>query len=178
MVADIRAQKFNAEAEHSADFVEFLGLAGLGQAEASGLTWKHINWKNKQIALKRHKTGAVFHIPIYPQLLPLMTKLRGDGKKNHDWPVFTGKEKEADGTPKPFKDAKHAIDKACKRLGYPPYSQRSFRRMFITRCIEKGIDVKVIAQWQGHGDGGKLILATYSHVRNVHAQEMAKLLEP
>ena len=48
--------------------------------------------------------------------------------------------------------------------------------MFITRCIEKGIDVKVIAQWQGHQDGGKLILGTYSHVRNTHAEEMAKLL--
>ena len=52
----------------------------------------------------------------------------------------------------------------------------SLRRMFITRCIEKGIDVKVIAQWQGHQDGGKLILGTYSHVRNVHAEEMAKKL--
>jgi hypothetical protein len=48
--------------------------------------------------------------------------------------------------------------------------------LFITRCIEKGIDVKVIAQWQGHQDGGKLILGTYSHVRNVHSDEMAKKL--
>jgi site-specific recombinase XerD len=36
--------------------------------------------------------------------------------------------------------------------------------MFITRAIEKGADVKVIAEWQGHKDGGKLILDTYSHV--------------
>lgn len=48
--------------------------------------------------------------------------------------------------------------------------------MFVTRCIEKGIDVKVIAQWQGHQNGGKLILGTYSHVRNVHSEEMAKKL--
>ena len=39
--------------------------------------------------------------------------------------------------------------------------------MFITRCIEKGIDIKVIAQWQDHQDGGKLIPGTYSHVWNV-----------
>ena len=48
--------------------------------------------------------------------------------------------------------------------------------MFVTRCIELGIDVKVIADWQGHQDGGKLILGTYSHVRNTHAEEMAKKL--
>jgi hypothetical protein len=48
--------------------------------------------------------------------------------------------------------------------------------MFITRCIELGVDVKVIAEWQGHRDGGKLILDTYSHVNPVHSQRIAQLL--
>ncbi len=48
--------------------------------------------------------------------------------------------------------------------------------MFITRAIERGIDVKVIAQWQEHQDGGKLILATYSHVRAEHSNRMAQLM--
>jgi hypothetical protein len=48
--------------------------------------------------------------------------------------------------------------------------------MFITRAIERGVDVKVIAEWQGHRDGGQLILSTYSHVRPVHSQRMAQLL--
>jgi integrase len=54
-------------------------------------------------------------------------------------------------------DAKKALAGACRRLGYRPFSQRSLRRMFITHAIEKGIDVKVIAEWQGHEDGGKLM---------------------
>ena len=65
---------------------------------------------------------------------------------------------------------------ACKRLDLPGYSQRSLRRMFITRAIEKGVDVKVVAQWQGHRDGGKLILDTYSHVAPQHSARMAKLM--
>jgi hypothetical protein len=48
--------------------------------------------------------------------------------------------------------------------------------MFITRAIERGVDVKVIAEWQGHRDGGKLILQTYSHVNPVHSQRMAQLM--
>jgi hypothetical protein len=48
--------------------------------------------------------------------------------------------------------------------------------MFITRAIERGIDVKVIAQWQGHRDGGKLILDTYSRVRQPHSERMAALM--
>ena len=48
--------------------------------------------------------------------------------------------------------------------------------MFITRAIERGVDVKVISEWQGHKDGGKLILDTYSHVNPVHSQRMAQLM--
>src|SRR4029453_10559793 len=75
-----------------------------------------------------------------------------------------------------IKNAKKAIAAACKRLRLPAYSHRSFRRMFITRAIERGVDVKVIAQWQGHRDGGKLILDTYSHVNPVHSHRMAQLM--
>jgi len=48
--------------------------------------------------------------------------------------------------------------------------------MFITRAIERGVDVKVIAEWQGHKDGGKLILDTYSHVNRAHSDRMAQLM--
>jgi integrase len=74
------------------------------------------------------------------------------------------------------RNAKKALAGACRRLGLPPFSQRSLRRMFITRAIEKAVDVKVIAEWQGHKDGGKLILDTYSHVHPVHSQRMAQLM--
>jgi hypothetical protein len=39
IVADIRAMRHNPDARDSGDFVEFIGLAGLGQAEACALTW-------------------------------------------------------------------------------------------------------------------------------------------
>ena len=48
--------------------------------------------------------------------------------------------------------------------------------MFITMAIERGIDVKVVSEWQGHRDGGKLILDTYSHVNRSHSQRMAQLM--
>jgi site-specific recombinase XerD len=43
IVADIRNQPYSDTAEETGDFVEFLGLAGVGQAEAAGLTWGDIN---------------------------------------------------------------------------------------------------------------------------------------
>jgi integrase len=164
VVTDIRAQKYNSDAEDSADFVEFLGLAGLGQAEASSLTWADIDFGKGVIITFRHKTSQGFVVPLYPQLRPLLLKLKGDEDPKPEEHVFR------------VKDAKKSLQAACERLKLPHYSHRAFRRMFITRAIEKGVDVKVVAEWQGHRDGGKLILDTYSHVNRVHSTRMAQLM--
>ena len=99
---------------------------------------------------------------MFPQGRPLVEKLCSG--KAHDERLFK------------HDDAAKALSNACKRLGFPQFSHRSLRRMFIVRAIERGVDVKVIADWQGHRDGGKLILQTYSHVRPVHSQRMAALM--
>jgi integrase len=162
IVADVRAQQFNRVAQESGDFVEFLGLAGLGQAEAAALTPADVDLEAGHIIVYRRKTDAGFAIPIYPQLRTLVEKLCA-GKK-HDEPLFA------------VKECHKALKNSCKRLGFPHFTHRSLRRMFITRAIERGVDVKTIAQWQGHKDGGLLILKTYSHVRPVHSQRMARLM--
>jgi integrase len=162
IVADIRSQRFNREAEQSGDFIEFLGLAGLGQAEAAAITRAHVYLEAGQITLYRCKTDTGFVIPIYPQVRPLVEKLcKGKG---HNERLFS------------INEARKALENACKRLSFPKFTHRSLRRMFITRAIERGIDVKVISEWQGHQDGGKLILQTYSHVNAAHSTRMAQLL--
>jgi integrase len=162
IIADVREQPFNADAEDSADFLEFLGLAGLGQAETGSLRPTDVDFDAGRFITFRHKTSTGFAVPIFPQLRPLLERLC-EGKANGDH-VFK------------VRDAKKALAGACRRLGLAPFSQRSLRRMFIIRAIEKGVDVKVIAEWQGHRDGGKLILDTYSHVHPIHSHRMALLM--
>ena len=161
IVASIREQPFSDTALESADFVEFLGLSGLGNAEAGALTWDDIDFQRNTITTFRAKTKTGFQIPIFPQVRPLLERRYALSDAGH---VFS------------IKNAKKAIASACARLKLPSYSHRSFRRMFITRAIERGVDVKVIAEWQAHKDGGKLILSTYSHVRPAHSQRMAALM--
>ena len=162
IIAEVRGQQFNADAQDSADFLEFLGLAGLGQAEAAALRCCDVDFDAQRIVTFRHKTTTGFAVPLFPQVRALLQRLC-QGKAHNE---------------RAFKiaDAKKALAGACRRLGYPPFSQRSLRRMFITRAIEKGVDVKVIADWQGHKDGGKLILDTYSHVNRAHSHRMAQLM--
>jgi integrase len=172
IVAEIRAQLFNRDANDSGDFVEFLGLAGLGQAEAAAIKRSDVDLESGRIINYRRKTDTGFVIPIFPQLRPLVEKLC-KGKKPHER-LFA------------IEQARKAIANACKRIGFvreledgrmvAAFTHRSLRRMFITRAIERGVDVKVIAEWQGHRDGGKLILQTYSHVRPEHSNRMALLM--
>jgi integrase len=84
--ADVRGQVFNADAQDSADFLEFLGLAGLGQAEAGSLTLADVDFVAGQIITYRHKTSTGFAIPIFPQVRPLLKRLC-EGKA-HDARVF------------------------------------------------------------------------------------------
>ena len=78
IVESIRSQKYNGhDAEESADFVEFLRLAGLGKGEAAGARRQSdIDWKREKITTFRHKTKSGFAIPLYPQLKPLLLHRR------------------------------------------------------------------------------------------------------
>ena len=174
IISNVRSQPRTSMAKASGDYLEFLGLVGVGQAEASTIQKQHVNLTKKQLTFFRAKTKTPYTVPIFGQVEALVTKLvSSPDMRQTDYLFPIGG---SESTITKAKQAKHAFQSACKRLKLPAYTQRSLRRMFITRCIEKGIDVKVIAQWQGHRDGGKLILGTYSHVRNSHAEDMAKLL--
>jgi integrase len=179
IVDSIRKQPLSDTREESADYVEFLGLAGLGLAEASSLSWGDVNLDRNEIITFRHKTLSGFRVPIYPQLRPLLEKRlkfateRGGVAPLPSERVFA------------VQDPKKAIESACLRLGFirqkgdrgtARYSSRSLRRLFITMALERGVDVGVVADWQGHKDGGKLILSTYRHARQSHGDAMAKLM--
>jgi integrase len=164
LVREVRSQKFNAEADDSADLIEFMGLAGVGTAECANLKGEHIDFTAKRITLYRVKTDTGYTIPIFPQVLPFLQSLETKGQLKQGENVFK------------VRDPKKALMAACKRLGFPHFSPRALRRCFITRAIEMGIDFKTIASWQGHRDGGVLIAKTYSHLRSEHSEAMAQRL--
>jgi integrase len=139
-----------------------MGLAGLGQAETAPISRADIDFERGEINTFRHKTAQGFTVPIYPQVRPLLARLCAG--LNHSDRVFK------------IRDAKKALRGACDRLKLPAFSQRSLRRVFVTSALQRGVDVKTIAQWQAHKDGGKLILNTYSHLFDDHSQRMAKLM--
>jgi integrase len=154
IVECIRSQRFTDHAHDTADFIEFLGCAGLGQAEASSLRWCDVDWALGRLSIRRHKTDTWFYVPIYSHLRPLMERLRSKAGSGTSGNTLALK----------IKDGKKALNSACKRLGLPSFSQRNLRQSLIMRLWKAGVDIKLISKWQGHQDGGQLILDTYTEV--------------
>lgn len=170
IIKEVRAAPFTNHGPSSGDFLEFLGLAGVGQAEAASLTWGDVNMGQGIMHFRRHKTGQRFVVPVYAHLQPLMERLRLEAGTN----VQT--------SDRVFKisDGKVALANACQRLGLPHFTQRNLRQCLILRLWKAGVDKKLIAKWQGHQDGGQLIMDTYTEVfgsddDQYEAQQLAKL---
>lgn len=170
IVDSIRSQKYSRNAQDTASFLEFLGLAGLGQAEASSLTWGDVDMVQGWMNVRRHKTDVRFVVPIYPHLKPLMEKLLAKAGDKPSPAVRVLR----------ILDGKRALTAACERLGLPHFSQRNLRQCLIMRLWKAGVDKKLIAKWQGHQDGGQLILDTYTECfgddeADYERQQLAKL---
>lgn len=153
IIDNIRSQKYADTSEASADKLEFLYQAGVGEAEANKMTWAQVDFKNGFINFpKRVKTGVAFNVPFYPELEPFINGLyEKHGKPNGSKKVFD------------VKTVKEAIYNACDRLKVFRCSPRKFRKARITALYRDGIDPKTIAKWQGHKDGGILVMRTYSN---------------
>jgi len=136
----------------SRDFLRFLFLAGIGEAELKSLKWADVDWVNERIQIQRMKTGSYFFVPFYHWLKPFMLDLwnrrgcptRGD--------IFK------------IQSVKQGIWNTCKKLNMPKFSPKSFRKACIVRQIRNRLPVDVVAKYQGHRDKGVLIQRTYIQV--------------
>ena len=154
ILAHMRSNKFNPHGNESADFIEFLGSAAVGQAEAGNLRWQDVDFEKGRIQFHRQQTKRYSYVPLFKNtLLPLLERRK----------TQLGREPGDDEFVFSMNDGKKGLAAAVKALGFPPYSQRDLRAMRITDWVTH-VHPKVIAGWQGHSDGGILIMNTYSDV--------------
>ena len=150
IVDSIRSQHHSDTRESSADFVAFCGLFGVGEAEVCSVNWENVDWARSRINFVRQKTGKSFYVPFYPWCREFIVDLWKRSGKPQTGRIFS------------IHSAKQALYSACRRLGLTVFSPRDLRKMAIVKQIRAGLDVKLVARFQGHSDGGKLILDTYT----------------
>jgi integrase len=168
MVEDIRGQASNGHgADDSADFVELAGTLGLGQAELSGIRRQDIDLEAGIIRVFRQKTSQQFTIPVFPDARLIIERRLADLPEEPATRLL------------PQDNCKKALEGSCRRLNLPHFTPRSLRRYHITRALRAGIDAPTIAGWQGHRDGGALLLKTYQAEMSLsHSLKMAAMLGP
>lgn len=151
--------------QRAAVVVRFLAYSGMRMNEAGQVTPDMADLERGQFNLPGSvtKSGKPRSVPIIAEMKPLIEHQLMDYKKS-------GRK----GPLMPCRDPSKSLETCCKLAGAPRITNHDLRHLFITRCIESGVDVKTVAEWVGHQDGGALILKTYAHLRNEHSQKMAE----
>jgi integrase len=166
LIAAIRSKDGKPDAKDGADFVELVAYSGMRKAEAAALKWQDVDFEKNQLTVtggeNRTKNYETRTVPFNDELRALLLRLRSEIKPAP-----------ADNVTR-IDNPRKCILTACRKLGLPEFTPHNFRDYFATTCMEAGIDVRTIAGWLGHKDGGALLLKSYAHLRQEHSQEAMK----
>ncbi len=143
--------------------LKFMLLLGVGQAEARDLMGGAVDWQENRITFIRRKTGKQYTVPIYPWAKEFI-RSEIEPRLKREQPVFD------------WRNPRKALETSCRNLGLPRIEIRSLRRTLIIHLIQQGVELRVIAKWQGHADA-RLILSRYGAYINAEHEEreLAKL---
>lgn len=163
VIAAIRGQG-KAYSQESANFVAFLAFSGCRLGQAQALKWGDIEekWIVFRSGVSGTKGAATRELPISPRL---RTVLAGMKRGNPGDKVFS------------TKNPHEALARACKRLEMPHLRIHDLRHFFATWAMESGVNVRIVAGWLGHKDGGVLLLRRYAHLRESHSLDAAERLK-
>ena len=148
-----------------ADLVEFLAYSGCRISEAKHVKWEDVT--DTGIWIHGGEEGTKNRQRRLVPIIPVMRVLLDDLIQNPRIPI-PGR----DGYVLEVTSCSETIQKACKKIGIKPITHHTLRHLFVTRCIESGVDVPTVAEFAGHKDRGVLIMKTYSHLLQSHAQAM------
>lgn len=163
LIDEIRNQK-KAHSKEASDFVAFLAFSGCRLGQVQALNWRDIadDWILFRSGVSGTKGADTRQLPISPRLRNVIDRMeRGEP----DEPVFT------------LINPHEALSRACKRLKMHHLRIHDLRHFFATWAMESGINVRMVAGWLGHKDGGVLLLRRYAHMRDASSLEAAQTLQ-
>ena len=142
-------------------FATFLVNTGLRKGEALVLTWQDIDFTNNLIKISKSfdittktisKTKTYKSNRIIPLFEGALFVLKTIGIQTSGEIFDIGKQA-----------ATNRFRMACHDIGYPNMNLHALRHIFASRCMEAGIDGKVVQKWLGHAKYD-MTINTYTHV--------------
>ena len=143
--------------------LKFMLFLGVGQAEAKSFAGGSVDWQEEKITFIRRKTGKPYQVPIY-QWAKNFIRTEIEPRLKQGKPVFD------------WRNPRKGLQTSCQNLGLDRIEPRSLRRTLIIYLIQQGVELRLIAKWQGHSDA-RLILSRYgAYIDADHEKrELAKL---
>ncbi len=158
--------------EQVGDLVEFLAYSGARIGEARHVKWEDIDLNRGIIWIHgdpEHgtKNSERRALPIIEPMARLLKTMQESPR------FFRDPTRQKLGYVLGIRECQKAMDRACLKLGIKRIVHHSLRHLYITTCLESGVDPATLSQWVGHRDGN-LIMRNYTHIRFPHFLEMAK----
>lgn len=109
----------------------FLLYTGCRRSEALSVRWSDIDLSKRRLHIRGTKTElSDRYIPLFPELCELLEKIPYKGDKLfYHYPNY--------------------VTRTFKKL-CPAHKLHDLRHTFATRCLECGINIKVVQKWLGH----------------------------
>jgi integrase len=155
---------------------------GLRACEIRGLQWKHVDWDNARIQIRRSKTPAGWRDPSLNDActralreLHSHAKVVGFADTQHYLFPWHGRDKKIDPS-RPMTTWRSAWRSLRKAAGLDHVRFHDGRHTALTRLAEKGQPDWVIQAQMGHVSPA--MMRTYSHIRRKALDEAAAALEP
>jgi integrase len=158
------------------DYLKFLAFSGARCSEALRVKWADVNFDLRHVTIgadglsKNGKARVVdFNANLETHLRDMWKSRAPDSSWLFPSPQRGGRDIAA-------RSLRDSFEIAREKAGLDWAGFHDLRHYFCSMSIMSGIDVRTIAEWMGHLDGGILIGKIYSHLLGEHRQRMAAKL--
>jgi integrase len=162
--------------EELVDYLKFLAFTGARCSEALRVKWADVDFERRHVTIGADglsKNGKSRVVDFNPNLEAHVRDMWERRAPDTAWLFPSPQRGDQDRAAKSLRDSFEIARKQAKLdcVGF-----HDLRHYFCSLAIMSGIDVRTIAEWMGHLDGGILIGKIYSHLLGEHRQRMAQKL--
>jgi len=158
------------------DCLKFLAFSGARCSEALRVKWADVNFDLRHVTIGADGLSKNGKARVVDFNANLETHLRDMWKKrapDSSWLFPSPQRGDRDIAARSLRDS---FEIAREKAGLKWAGFHDLRHYFCSMSIMSGVDVRTVAEWAGHLDGGVLIGKIYSHLLGEHRQRMAAKL--
>ncbi len=150
-----RRRLFEAGPEFLRPIILFALKTGMRKGEILNLKWQDVDMANRNIHVRRTKSGRMRVIPMHPELWETLEKMPRSGKASY---VFEVKGRRF----KDFGAVRNSFHAAVEKADLGNLTFHDLRHNFATELISKGADIRTVQEYLGHSS--LTMVQRYTHV--------------